>query len=86
MNPIIIQYTGRKFCYNHFNKTKKDPWGKEEKEMMNLNIAYYNFMESVNRKLEQKRKQEYTDMQRRKMMNVNPNARLATVYGATFTM
>ena len=26
------------------------------------------------------------DMQRRKMLTVNPNARLATVYGATFVM
>lgn len=54
--------------------------------MMNLNSAYYNFMERVNRKLEQKREQEYTDMQRRRMMNVNPNARRATVFGVTFAV
>ena len=54
--------------------------------MMNLNSAYYNFMERVNRKLAQRREPERTDLQRRRMMNVNPNARLATVYGATFTM
>lgn len=54
--------------------------------MMNLNSAYYNFVERVYRKLVQKRETECSDMQRRRMMNVNPNARRATVYGATFTI
>ena len=54
--------------------------------MKNLNNAYYSFVKSLNRKFEQKKDQEYTDIQRRKMMNVNPGARLATVFGATFTI
>ena len=58
----------------------------EEEIMRNLNNAYYSFMESLNKKFEQKKDQEYIDIQRRKMMNVNPDARLATVFGATFTM
>lgn len=54
--------------------------------MKNLNNAYYSFMENLSRKLEQKKDQEYIDVQRRKMLNVNPDARLATVFGATFTV
>ena len=54
--------------------------------MKNMNSAYYSFMENLSRKFEQKKDQEYTDIQRRKMMNVNPSARLATVFGATFTI
>ena len=54
--------------------------------MRNLSNVFYGFMESLNKKFEQKKEQEYTDLQRRKMMNVNPGARLATVFGATFTM
>lgn len=54
--------------------------------MKNLHNAYYSFLNSLNRKFEQKKDQEYIDIQRRKMMNVNPDARLATVFGATFTI
>lgn len=54
--------------------------------MKNMSNAYYNFMENLNRKLEQKKDREYIDIQRRKMLNVNPDARLATVFGATFAV
>ena len=54
--------------------------------MKNLNNVYYSFMANLNRKLEQKKDQEYIDIQRRKMLNVNPDARLATAFGATFVI
>ena len=54
--------------------------------MRNLNNTHYSFIENLNRRLEQKKDREYIDIQRRKMLNVNPDARLATVFGATFAV
>lgn len=38
------------------------------------------------RRLEMLRERELTELRRKEMLNVNPNARLATVFGATFVM